>query len=246
MRVALISDVHSNIHALEKVLAQLDRESPDLILNLGDLVGYNAHPNECVEMLQRPGLLNLAGNHDLALLNVELAQHFNIIAYQAIVWAREQVRPEFMEFFYNLPLTQDGGDFVACHGTPSSPDSYINYHFQGKKVLKMLHKGMGLKICFFGHTHRRALWYRDIRGKVALHPIKPEKVFLERDWHYLINPGSVGQPRDGNPEAAYAIFDDQEFSIHYQTVPYDVAAAQASIIKAGLPEYLAERLAQGV
>jgi diadenosine tetraphosphatase ApaH/serine/threonine PP2A family protein phosphatase len=246
MRVALISDVHSNVHALEKVLTRLDQERPDLILNLGDLVGYNAHPNECIEMLQRPGLLNLAGNHDLALLNVELAQHFNIIAYQAILWSREQVRPEFLKFFNHLPLTRDGDDYVACHGTPSSPDSYINYHFQGKKVLKMLHKGLGLRVCFFGHTHRRALWYRDIRGKVALHPIKPEKIFLERSWHYLINPGSVGQPRGGNPEAAYAIFDDQEFSIHYQSVPYDIAAAQASIIKAGLPEYLAERLAQGV
>lgn len=246
MRLALISDVHSNVHALEQVLAQLDREGVDLILNLGDLVGYNAHPNECVEMLQRPGLLNLAGNHDLALLNVELAQYFNIIAYQAIIWAREQVRPELLEFVQNLPLTRDGENYVACHGTPTSPDSYINYHFQGKKVLKMLNKGLRVRVCFFGHTHRRALWYRDIRGKVALQPIVPGKILLERNWHYLINPGSVGQPRDGNPEAAYAIFDDQEFSIEYQSVPYDVAAAQQSIIKAGLPEFLAERLAQGV
>jgi putative phosphoesterase len=246
MRVALISDVHSNAHALEKVLAQLDRQGVDLILNLGDLVGYNALPNECIEMLQRPGLLNLAGNHDLAMLNVELAEFFNIIAYQAIIWAREQVRPELREFIQNLPLTLEGDNYVACHGTPASPDSYINYHFQGKKVLKMLQKGLGVRVCFFGHTHRRALWFRDIRGKVALQPITPGKIFLDQSWHYLINPGSVGQPRGGNPEAAYAIFDDQDFSIQYLSVPYDVAAAQASIIKAGLPEYLAERLAQGV
>lgn len=245
MRLALISDVHSNAHALEKVLARLDQEGVDLILNLGDLVGYNAHPNECVEMLQRPQVLNLAGNHDLALLDVELAQYFNIIAYQAIVWAREHIRPECREFVESLPLTRNGDDYVACHGTPLSPDSYINYHFQGKKVLKMLDKGLKLRVCFFGHTHRRALWYKDIRGKVALHPITPGKILLERGWHYLINPGSVGQPRGGSPEAAYAVFDDQEFSIQYQSVPYDVAAAQQSIITAGLPEYLAERLAQG-
>jgi len=245
MRLALISDVHSNAHALEKVLARLDQEGVDLILNLGDLVGYNAHPNECVEMLQRPQVLNLAGNHDLALLDVELAQYFNIIAYQAIVWAREHIRPECREFVESLPLTRNGDDYVACHGTPTSPDSYINYHFQGKKVLKMLDKGLKLRVCFFGHTHRRALWYKDIRGKVALHPITPGKILLERGWHYLINPGSVGQPRGGSPEAAYAVFDDQEFSIQYQSVPYDVAAAQQSIITAGLPEYLAERLAQG-
>jgi len=189
--------------------------------------------------------VNLAGNHDLALLDVELAQYFNIIAYQAIVWAREHIRPECREFVESLPLTRNGDDYVACHGTPTSPDSYINYHFQGKKVLKMLDKGLKLRVCFFGHTHRRALWYKDIRGKVALHPITPGKILLERGWHYLINPGSVGQPRGGSPEAAYAVFDDQEFSIQYQSVPYDVAAAQQSIIKAGLPEYLAERLAQG-
>lgn len=245
MRLALISDVHSNAHALEKVLACLEGEGVDLILNLGDLVGYNAHPNECVEMLQRPGVLNLAGNHDLALIDVELAQNFNIIAYQAIVWAREQVRPEGREFVGSLPLTREGSGYVACHGTPTSPDSYINYHFQGKKVLKLLDKGLKLRVCFFGHTHRRALWYKDIRGKVALLPITPDKMFLDRGQHYLINPGSVGQPRGGNPEAAYAIFDDQEFSIHYQSVAYDVAAAQASIIRAGLPQYLAERLALG-
>jgi predicted phosphodiesterase len=245
MRLALISDIHSNVHALEQVLAQLNREGVDLILNLGDLVGYNANPNECIELLQSVPVLSLAGNHDLALLDVELAQFFNIIAYQAIIWAREQVRPEFKEFFQTLPLTREGPGYLACHGTPTSADSYINYHFQGKKVLTMLHKGLGLRVCFYGHTHRRALWYKDIRGKVATQPITPGKILLEPTWHYLINPGSVGQPRDGNAQAAYAIFDDQEFSIQYKSVPYDVAAAQSCILKAGLPEYLAERLAQG-
>ena len=246
MRLALISDIHSNVQALEQVLGRLDQEGVDLILNLGDLVGYNANPNECVELLQTRPVLSLAGNHDLALLNAELAQHFNIIAYQAIMWARTQVRPELLEFFLSLPLTREGQDYLACHGTPTSADSYINYHWQGKKVLKMLDKGLRLRVCFFGHTHRRALWYKDIRGKVATQPVSPGKILLEPTWHYLINPGSVGQPRDGSPEAAYAVFDAEEFSIHYKSVPYDVAGAQDSILEAGLPEYLAERLALGV
>ncbi len=246
MRLALISDIHSNVQALEQVLARLDQEQVDLVLNLGDLVGYNANPNECVELLQSRPVLSLAGNHDLALLNVELAQHFNIIAYQAIIWAQSEVRPEFLEFFQDLPPTREGQDYLACHGTPTSADSYINHHFQGKKVLKTLDKGLKLRVCFFGHTHRRALWYKDIRGKVATQPVGSGKILLEPTWHYLINPGSVGQPRDGNPEASYAIFDDQEFSIHYKSVAYDVAAAQNSILQAGLPEFLAERLAQGV
>ena len=246
MRVALISDIHSNVHALEQVLAQLDRAGVDLILNLGDLVGYNANPNECMELLQTRSVLSLAGNHDLALLDLELAQHFNIIAYQAIIWTQSEVRPEYQEFLADLPLTREGQDYLACHGTPTSAFSYINYHFQGKKVLKTLDKGLGLRVCFFGHTHRRALWYKDIRGKVATLPLTPGKIVLEPTWHYLINPGSVGQPRDGNPEASYAIFDDEEFSIQYLSVPYNVAAAQTSILEAGLPKFLAERLAQGV
>jgi len=246
VRLALISDIHSNVHALERVLAQLDREGVDQILNLGDLVGYNAAPNECLELLVGREVASLAGNHDRALLDLGLAQNFNIIAYQAIVWCHHQVRPEFMELLRNLPLTREGPDFLACHGTPTSADSYISYHFQGKNVLKLLARGLGLRVCFFGHTHRRALWYRDIRGKVATLPVSGDKILLEPGCHYLINPGSVGQPRDGNPEAAFAIFDDQEFSIHFKTVPYNVAAAQESILKAGLPEFLAERLAQGI
>ena len=189
---------------------------------------------------------SLAGNHDLALLDPERAQNFNIIAYEALMWCRRQVRPELLEFLQGLPLLRKlPGSFLACHGTPSSPDTYIAYHFQGKRVLTELYKHSDLRVCFFGHTHRRALWYRDIRGKVALRQISPALMQLAPEEHYLINPGSVGQPRDGNPEAAYAIFDDGESSIQFKSVPYDVSGAQRRILAAGLPPYLAERLALG-
>jgi diadenosine tetraphosphatase ApaH/serine/threonine PP2A family protein phosphatase len=246
MRIAVIADIHSNSEALASVLAQLDREGIEAILNLGDLVGYNASPNECLELLQDRQAWSLAGNHDLALLDPERAQNFNIIAYEALMWCRQQMRPEFLEFLQGLPLLRKlPGSFLACHGTPSSPDTYIAYHFQGKRVLTELYKHSDLRVCFFGHTHRRALWYRDIRGKVALRQISPETMQLSPEEHYLINPGSVGQPRDGNPEAAYAIFDDEADSIQFKSVPYDVSGAQRRILAAGLPPYLAERLALG-
>jgi putative phosphoesterase len=246
MRLAVISDIHSNLEALESVLPQIDQEGVDVILNLGDIVGYNASPNECLELLHERPVLSLAGNHDLALLEVKRAENFNIIAYQALLWSREQVRPEYLDFFRSLPLIREGQGFLACHGTPTSTDAYISFHFQGKRVFNYLRHLSQVQVCFFGHTHRRALWYRDIRGKIALMPIKSEKMKLDRDCLYLINPGSVGQPRDGNPAAAYAVFDDEEFSIHFKSVPYDVITAQRRILEAGLPEYLAERLAQGV
>jgi len=246
MRLAIIADIHSNREALDSVLARIDQEGVDAILNLGDLVGYNASPNECLELLQGRNVWNLAGNHDLALFDPERAQNFNIIAYEALMWCRQQVRPEFLEFLQGLPLLRKlPGSFLACHGTPANPDTYIAYHFQGKRVLKDLYTHSGLRVCFFGHTHRRALWYRDIRGKVALRPISPATMQLSPEEHYLINPGSVGQPRDGNPEAAYAIFDDEEFSIQFKSAPYDVRGAQRRILAAGLPPYLAERLAMG-
>jgi diadenosine tetraphosphatase ApaH/serine/threonine PP2A family protein phosphatase len=246
MRLAIIADIHSNLEALESVLARVRQEGVDAILNLGDLVGYNANPAECLEMLQGDVVWSLAGNHDLALLEPERAQHFNIIAYQALNWCREQLRPRHLRFLQELPLTREmNGSFLACHGTPTSADTYIAYHFQGKRVLSHLSRETGLRVCFYGHTHRRALWYRDIRGKVALQEISRPQVMLSPEGHYLINPGSVGQPRDGNPEAAYAIFDDQEFSIHFKSTPYDVAGAQRRILAAGLPPYLAERLGRG-
>jgi len=246
MRLAVIADIHSNSEALAIVLARIDQEGVDAILNLGDLVGYNASPNECLELLQGRDVWSLAGNHDLALFDPERAQNFNIIAYEALMWCRQQVRPEFLEFLQGLPLLRKlPGSFLACHGTPANPDTYIAYHFQGKRVLKELYQHSDLRVCFFGHTHRRALWYRDIRGKVALRQISPATMQLSPEEHYLINPGSVGQPRDGNPEAAYAIFDDEEASIQFKSVPYDVSGAQRRILAAGLPPYLAERLALG-
>jgi len=247
MRLAVIADIHSNLEALEAVLARLETAGVEAILNLGDLVGYNASPNECLELLLSHQVLSLAGNHDLAVVEPERAQHFNIIAYQAVRWCREQLRPEYLEYLGHLPLTREiGPALLACHGSPESPDTYIAYHFQGKRALTILKNSPALKICFFGHTHRRALWYRDIRGKVALQEILRPQVTLASEGHYLINPGSVGQPRDSNPEAAYAIFDDAEFSVHFKSVPYDIAGAQRRILAAGLPPYLAERLSRGV
>ena len=246
MRLAIIADIHSNFEALKSVLAHIDQEGVEAILNLGDLVGYNASPNECLELVQRPDIWSLAGNHDLALLDPPRAEHFNIIAYEALRWCREQVRPEFLDFLSGLPLLREqSGLYLACHGTPTNPDTYIAYHFQGKGVLKYLRNRSPNRVCFFGHTHRRALWYRDIRGKVALRKIAPAKMRLSPEEHYLINPGSVGQPRDGNPDAAYAIFDDEDFSIHFKTAPYDIGEAQRRILDAGLPPFLAERLAHG-
>lgn len=248
MKLALISDVHANLEALERVLAEIDRENVDLIVNLGDLVGYNANPRECLELIRRREIVCVAGNHDLAVIDPTLAQDFNLIAYHALMWSRDQLGTDHKAFLRKLPRTRVIAEYyLACHGTPNSPDAYISYHFQGKRVLNLLRRELNpIRICFFGHTHRRAIWYRDIRGKVAMLPPGPGKISLDRDWLYLINPGSVGQPRNHTPAASYAVFDTEDYAVQFKLVPYDIQKAQRKILAAKLHPYLAERLAQGV
>lgn len=248
MKLALISDIHANLEALEAVLAAIAHEGVDLILHLGDLVGYNANPNECVALIREHRILCVAGNHDRAIVDSRLAQDFNLIAYQAILWSQTQLHPEHKDFLEHLPLTLIVAEqFLACHGTPSSPDAYISLHFQGKRVLNQLRRELApLKICFFGHTHRRALWCRDPRGKVFQLPLSAEPIPLDPDCHYLINPGSVGQPRNHIPLASYAIFDTDTYAVRFYLVPYDIGHTQQKILAAKLPPYLAERLAEGV
>ncbi len=248
MKLALISDVHANLEALEAVLAAIAAEGVDLILHLGDLVGYNANPNECVALIRERGILCVAGNHDRAVIDARLAQDFNLIAYQALIWSQEQLTPDHKAFLQHLPVTLRVVDqFLACHGTPNSPDAYISLHFQGKRVLNQLRRELApLKICFFGHTHRRALWCRDIRGKVFQVPLVEGPIPLDPECHYLVNPGSVGQPRNHIPLASYAVFDTETYAVHFRLVPYNIGQTQRKILAANLPPYLAERLASGI
>jgi putative phosphoesterase len=248
MKLALISDVHANLEALQAVLQALTREDVDLILHLGDLVGYNANPRECIDLVREHEILCVLGNHDRAVLNPGLAEDFNILAYQAVIWSEQQLTDKHRVFLQQLPLNRIIQDrFLVCHGNPINPDAYISLHFQGKHVLNMLRRDFSpATICFFGHTHRRAVWYRDIRGKVAQLPISEEPIRLDQENLYLINPGSVGQPRNRIPLASWAIFDTSEFILQFKLVPYNIDAAQRKILAANLPAYLAERLAEGV
>lgn len=248
MKLALLSDVHANLEALKAVLAALWQEPVDIILHLGDLVGYNANPRECIELIMEHNVLCVMGNHDRAVLDPSRAEDFNILAYQAVLWSEQQLSQAHRLFLQQLPLNRIIQDqFLACHGNPINPDAYISLHFQGKQALNMLRRDFApATVCFFGHTHRRAVWYRDVRGKVAQLPITEEIIPLDRENLYLINPGSVGQPRNRIPWASFAIFDTTRFLLQYKLVPYDIGVTQRKILAANLPAYLAERLAEGI
>ena len=248
MRVAIISDVHSNLEALKAVLDEIDREDISLVVNLGDLVGYNASPKECVELVQQRKIISILGNHDRAATEPKFAEVFNILAYQALVWSAKTLAPEHKQFLQELEHTRVLWDKYLCfHGGPGNPDAYLSYLFQAKKAFNYMRKKTpGVRIAFFGHTHHRAVWQRDVRGKVSSLEPTEDELLLDPEHMFLINPGSVGQPRNGHWKASYLVFTNEPERILFRSVAYDVHVTQTKIREARLPEYLAERLVAGV
>jgi predicted phosphodiesterase len=248
MRVAVISDIHSNLEALRAVLDEIEQDDISLVVNLGDLVGYNANPKECVELVQERKIISILGNHDRAATELKYAEGFNILAYQALVWSSKTLSNGHKQFLNSLEHTKVlWNRYLLFHGAPENPDAYIFYLFQAKKVFNYMRKKTpGLRIAFFGHTHHRAVWQRDVRGKVSKVEIYEEHLVLDAEQMYLINPGSVGQPRQKHWKASYLVFTNEPETIHFRSVAYDVHSAQNKIREAHLPEYLAERLETGV
>lgn len=248
MKIAIISDIHSNIEALHAVLRKIDKEKVDAIVNLGDIVGYNASPDECVTEIRKCEAMSVSGNHDSAVHDLTARESFNVFANQAIRWSHFKLSKENKDFLKKLPLLSIVWDrFIACHGTLKSNDSYIVKPFQARRMFNIMRKEyQRINICFFGHTHRQAVWARDVRGKVRQLKLNENPIHLNPEEMYLINPGSVGQPRQNDWRASFLIFEPEEAKITFYSVPYDLYKAQQKILKAELPSFLAERLAEGV
>jgi predicted phosphodiesterase len=247
VRVAVLSDIHANIEAFQAVLHDLGNRA-DRILNLGDLVGYNASPNECVELARKIQMYSIQGNHEQAVCDPNLAESFNIFARLAILWTRNTLTKENMLFLCNLPENYRVTCGPAFHGSPESTFSYIGLHFQARAALRMLKKGFWgrANLCLYGHTHKRRVWRMDVRGKVAPVEIPADGIVrLNSEEFYLLNPGSVGQPRNGDPRSSYLIFDTEKNTASFRLVDYDRASTMKKIMNAGLPEFFANRLMDG-
>ena len=240
---AVISDIHGNLEALEAVL----RDVPDgieRIYCLGDVVGYGANPNECCGLVRSYEMPTISGNHDLAVtdLSTDLAW-FNPVAAAAIEWTREQLTEENTHFLRTLSRTMQEGGILFVHGSVRDPDEYIvNAAVARENLAALKKKYPDVQVCFFGHTHVKAIAPSPngpITGSGALD--------LTSGGPYLVNPGSVGQPRDGDTFASYVLVEEAPDGarVAYHFVEYDVAKAQAKIRAAGLPAMLADRLAYG-
>ncbi|MCK5862408.1 MAG: metallophosphoesterase family protein [Candidatus Hydrogenedentes bacterium] len=240
MLYAIISDVHANIDALDVVLKRMDEMGIDDAVCLGDVVGYNAMPNECVKKISERGYQTILGNHDAVACGVEEPWGFNPVALTAAVWTREQLSKESIEWLRGLPDALNYGPFIAAHGAPKNHNTYL---FSWEDILPHIYftEEQNCNICFVGHTHTPAVFCTD--GALAIG--KQEKITLEPDRVYFINPGSVGQPRDDDVRASFGVFDDENMTFEMVRVSYDVETAAKRVRDAQLPRFLAERLMLG-
>jgi predicted phosphodiesterase len=252
MRILVISDIHGNIEALEACLEAAGAAGYDRVFNLGDVVGYGASPNEVVARSRELGGIFVRGNHDKACSGITNAEDFNHIAALAAFWTKQQLSPENLQWVKDLPkgpIKSEGVAEVQCvHGSPLDEDEYIIVVRDSYEPLMEANAAL----TFFGHTHIQGGFAVDREEWATLRPLydsedKAEKFTfpMKKGARYLINPGSVGQPRDGDWRAAFAIFDSDTYSIDFFRIPYDVKATQKRIYDAGLPDRLASRLSEG-
>ena len=239
MKYAVIADIHANLDALQVVLEDSKTEKCSHYVCLGDVVGYNANPKECLDIVRGMGMPCVKGNHDEYCSGDTNLEGFNPHAAEAIQWTRQQLTDEDRQWLKDLKYLRLVASFQIVHATLDGPQRW-GYVFD-RLAAAASFTYQNTAVCFFGHTHVPVAFIRDsvVRGGTY------SKFKIEPGRKYFINVGSVGQPRDGNPKAAYVIYDMDENSIELRRLDYDISAAQAKIMAAGLPPRLAERLALG-
>jgi diadenosine tetraphosphatase ApaH/serine/threonine PP2A family protein phosphatase len=245
LRAAVLSDIHSNRHALETVLAEVDEAGVDQIWCLGDMVGYGAEPDACTALVRERCNTCLVGNHDLALLGALDISTFSEAAAAAVEWTRKNVSDETLEFLGSLEPTASQNGVGLFHASPRDPIwEYVLSTDQAEAGFEAQEERVGL----IGHSHIALFFVRapgvrpgHTQGAQAADGAEIE--IAEGDW--LLNPGSVGQPRDGDPRAAWLELDTEQWLAQYHRVPYDIEGAATAILDAGLPNVLAERLQVG-
>lgn len=250
MKYAVLSDIHGNLEALTAVMERLNAERIDRYLCLGDVVGYGADPAACLERLEACGAVTVGGNHDLACLGKLELGWFHETARAAVVWTREQLSFTTLDGLRRLPLTATEGPLTLVHGTLTHPQRF-EYLVDLAQAVETMERCRTL-MCLLGHTHVPLFIEYDRAERRIMRVLTAAEelrdVAVQDDpttRRYLINPGSVGQPRDGDPRASVAIIDTDRRRIAVQRIPYDIAAAQRKIRQAGLPALLADRLALG-
>lgn len=239
MKFAIIADIHGNLEAFRVVLDDAQKQQCTHYACIGDVVGYGANPVECLAIVRKMGMPCVKGNHDEYCSTDEHTEGFNPAAAQAVQWTRKQLSEDGRQWLRDLKYVRMVTNFTIVHATLDGPQRW-GYVFD-KLAAAASFPYQNTPVCFFGHTHVPVAFIRDsmVRGGTY------SKFKIEAGKKYFINVGAVGQPRDGNPKAAYVVYDLSEGTIELRRLDYDIATAQKKIREAGLPERLAERLAYG-
>lgn len=246
MRYAIISDIHSNLEALQAVLKTIEQEKIDKIVCLGDIVGYGPYPNECIELIQQNCEIILTGNHDFACIENSELFYFNQHAAKAVEWTVTVLSNENLQYLANLPLVGKIENYHLVHSSPFEPQSwdYILSLDDAEYNFSKFNKDD--QICFIGHSHHPIIYFEYFENRTLKYNFKRiNKIELEANKRYIINVGSVGQPRDENPDAAFGIIDTDNQVYELKRVSYDVNKTYEKMISVGLPQFLADRLLKG-
>ena len=241
MRTLVISDVHANLPALEAVLQ--DAGNIDAVWCLGDLVGYGPFPNQCVERIRSlPNLVSLLGNHDAAALGQIDVEAFNLEARLSVTWMKSELTPDALEFLNSLPEKVVVGDVTLAHGSPRNP---VWEYILDVRTAAVNFRYFETQLCFIGHTHLPTVYTLAEENDLAKVSMPGTNQGLDLAERMILNPGSVGQPRDHDPRASYAIYFPEEHVWEYHRADYDVASVQQRILDLGLPPRHAIRLSEG-
>jgi predicted phosphodiesterase len=239
MRIAIFSDIHANLEAFDAVMGDAEEQRCTHYVCLGDVVGYNANPHECVARIQEMDCPVVKGNHDEQASLVESSRDFNELAEHAIEWTREHLTDDDKRWLRDLKFQRQVRDFTIVHATLDTPAQwgYVFNTLDAATSFTYQHT----TLCFFGHTHVPMAFVRDD----GVQRIRVDVLHVDPAKKYFINVGSVGQPRDGDWRAAYCVYDIGNSCVEQRRLKYDIQIAQKKIIEAGLPRLLAERLALG-
>jgi len=239
MRYGIFSDVHSNIEAFTTAIEYYKKEKIDTFIFLGDIVGYGANPKEAISLLRTLKPVSIAGNHDWAVIDKLTTDYFNEYAKEAIVWTKTQLAQEF-DYLREFPLTYQNENFFCVHGSLNNPKDFnyiwgINDARENFDLLKT-------KILFVGHSHRAQIYYKNVKG-IFFHP--EASISIKAGEKYIVNVGSIGQPRDRDSRLSLCIYDSEEGIVSIKRMQYNIKLAAEKITNAGLPQILASRLFVG-
>jgi predicted phosphodiesterase len=241
MKTALISDIHSNLEALRAVLDDISSQHVDQIHSLGDVIGYGCDPNACLHLVEEHCRVRLMGNHEYAAIGVLPSEAMNLNARQSILWTQTQLTDREISLIAGFKMTAAEGDVLLVHASPVEPDEW--HYILSPNDAAEAFKQSNHRLIFYGHTHLPVIYCHPPVGKIrtiGAHDFDPDE-----ESRYLVNVGSVGQPRDNDPRACYVIYDSSDMSVSFRRIEYDIQATQAKMCRADLPQMLIDRLQVG-